>query len=104
MDSATKTISSFFALSAFAVAIVVGILAHNSPATVLSNALICMILCRIAGAFVGVIALRVVNAERQAYRAAHPIPDVNATLAMSADSGVAQPQPPADSTNSSQST
>lgn len=104
MDSPTKTISSLFALSAFAIAIVAGIIARNPPATVLSNALICMVLCRVFGALVGLAALRVVHAELHAFRAAHPIPDVNAVLAPPTDSGPLPSPPPALSTNSSQST
>jgi hypothetical protein len=104
MDSAIKTISSLFALASFAIALVAGILAQNTPATILSNALICMVLCRILGWFLGAAAVRVSEAELRAYHAANPIPDVSAALSIS----TSQPEAPSDdpvlSTKTSQST
>ncbi len=104
MDSAIKTISALFALSAFAIALVAGILAKNSPATILSNALICMVLCRILGWFLGAAAVRVSEAELRAYHAANPIPDVSAALSDSTSTLDAPHDQPVLSTKTSQST
>lgn len=56
-----KVVASVFALAAFAVAIVAGLAAQNTPARVLGTALVAMLLCHITGLFVGAIAERVVT-------------------------------------------
>lgn len=103
MDSAIKTISSLFALAAFGIAIVAGVMAHNSASTVLSNALICMVLCRVFGFFIGLAAVRVTSTEIAAFHAANPIPDVHAALSSSSDEPQISTLDPAVSTMSSQS-
>lgn len=104
MDSAIKTISSLFALSAFGIAVVAGIAAGNSASAILANALFCMVLCRILGGLIGIAAARVTASEIATFHAANPIPDVNAALSNSSEDPVAPSAEPNVSTKSSQST
>jgi hypothetical protein len=55
-----KTIASVFALAAFAVAIIAGLSAGNTPARVLGTALAAMLVCHIMGLVVGAVGERVV--------------------------------------------
>lgn len=102
MDSAIRTISSLFALAAFGVGIVAGVWAHNSASTVLSNALICMVLCRVLGWFVAQVAVRITEREIAMYHQDNPIPDVHSAMASSTEAAPLLVEPVAESTKSSQ--
>lgn len=53
-------IASVFALAAFAVAIIAGLAAQNTPARILGTALVGMFVCHLAGLCAGAIGERVV--------------------------------------------
>lgn len=72
---ATKVIAASLALSAFAIAIIAGLVAGNPARTILFNAVVCMILCQLLGMFIGVIAERAVTEHLAAYKSANPVPD-----------------------------
>ncbi len=55
-----KVIASVFALAAFAVAIIAGLAAQNTPARILGTALVGMFVCHVTGLCVGAIGERVV--------------------------------------------
>ena len=103
MDSAIKTISSLFALAAFGIAVVSGIAAKNSASTVLSNALICMVLCRVLGWFLGATAVKVATNEILAYHRNNPIPDMSTALSGGGGEAARTGGSESESTKSSQS-
>ena len=70
------TIAGFFALAAFAVAIVAGLASGNAAQSVLTRALLAMIVCYPIGFAVGLIALQLVNEHIDVHRAAHPTDEV----------------------------
>lgn len=64
----SKVIASIFALAAFAVAIVAGLGAGNTPARVLATAVGAMIVCQVVGLCVGAVGERIVNEHIQSQR------------------------------------
>jgi putative Mn2+ efflux pump MntP len=73
---ATKTIAVSLALTAFAVAVVAGLMAGNPAAHVLKVALFSMIVCHVVGVFVGMISEHAVSDYIAQVQRANPIPDV----------------------------
>jgi hypothetical protein len=61
MGSVTRVMAACFALAAFAVAIIAGLSAGNAPASVLSRAIIAMLLCYPVGFVAGLVCERVVS-------------------------------------------
>jgi hypothetical protein len=66
-------IATILALSGFAVAIIAGLAAGNTPTRVLGAALACMLICHLVGLGVGAVGERVVNDYLDAHRAANPV-------------------------------
>lgn len=62
-------------LSAFVIAIVAGLYAHNSAAHTLTTALFCMIACYLLGTLLGAISEHAVRAHLAAFRDKHPVPE-----------------------------
>jgi putative effector of murein hydrolase len=59
LESIGRPIGSCFALTAFAIAIVAGLLAQNDAVTVLGRAIVVLIGCRVLGAMFGWVLARV---------------------------------------------
>jgi putative Mn2+ efflux pump MntP len=74
----TKLIAAMLGLSAFAIAIVAGLAAGNDASRVLSQAIVCMVVCQMVGWGVGLAGERVVSEYLESYRAARPLPDAGA--------------------------
>jgi hypothetical protein len=70
----TKMVAAVFALCAFTVAIVAGMATGNPSEAVLTNALICLVLCHVLGLFVGAVGERALAETVAAHKAANPIP------------------------------
>jgi hypothetical protein len=66
-----KVIASIFALAAFAVAIVAGLAAGNTPARVLGTAVGAMVVCQVLGQLVGAVGEWVVNEHVTSERNRH---------------------------------
>ncbi len=64
-----RIIATSLALLAFTIAIVAGLLAHNTPLEILWRAIVSMIVCYLFGALIGTIALRAVDEHAEALRA-----------------------------------
>jgi len=73
---ATKTIAVSLALTAFAVAVVAGLMAGNSASQVLKVALFSMIVCHVVGVFVGMICEHAVTDHLAQMQDSNPVPDV----------------------------
>ena len=69
----SKLIASSLALIAFAAAVVAGLIVDNPATTIISRALIAMVLCYIAGAAIGAVAQRALEEHVDQYKRAHPI-------------------------------
>lgn len=89
MDRHVKVMGSTFALAAFSVAVVAGISAGNSGATVLFNAIIATFVCNAVGIVVGLCAQHVIAQHIESYKARNPIPSEGSTGAT--PSGTEQP-------------
>lgn len=72
-------ISTSFALACFAATLCYGIYNGNTWPSILTGALLAMLIAWIVGALLGSIALRSVNEHIKSYQNQHPIPDENAT-------------------------
>lgn len=70
--------ASLLALAAFAIAIVMGIVADNSEITTLQRALLAMFCCYLLGYAVGWIGQRAAVEHVQRYKQSHPIPSEDA--------------------------
>ena len=73
---ATKTIATSLALTAFAIAVVAGLMAGNPAGHVLRVAIFSMIVCQVVGFFVGMISEHAVSEYIVKVRQANPVPDV----------------------------
>lgn len=73
---ATKTIATSLALTAFAIAVVAGLMAGNPASHVLKVAIFSMIVCHVLGVFVGMISEHAVSEYIVQARRANPMPDV----------------------------
>ena len=69
----SKLIASSLALLAFAAAVVAGLIVDNPATTIISRALIAMILCYIAGSAIGAVAQRALEEHVEQYKRAHPL-------------------------------
>ena len=69
-----NTIAGCFALAAFTVAIIAGLAAANPAVSVLSRAIVAMLVCYPIGLMVGMIALRIVSDHVEAHEASNPLP------------------------------
>lgn len=72
---ATKVIAASCGLTAFAVAILSGLMVGNEAQTVLIRALVALVVGQVVGMVVGAIGERTVGEAMRAYQKAHPIPD-----------------------------
>lgn len=59
MESIGRPIGACFALTAFAIAIVAGLVAQNDAVTVLGRAIVALVGCRVLGAMIGRVFARV---------------------------------------------
>jgi hypothetical protein len=71
-----RVVAATFALAAFCVAAMAGLLVGNPPATVLLRALAAMGVCWLVGSIVGTIAQQLVSDEIAAHRVRNPVEDV----------------------------
>jgi len=71
-----RIIAATFALAAFCIAAMTGVLVGNPPAAVLLRALAAMGVCWIVGALVGEIAQHLVTRELAAHRLRNPVENV----------------------------
>lgn len=88
-----KVIAFVFAITAFALAIFVGMAAGDSAEAVLGRALLVLFVCHLIGLAIGGAITHVLNEYLRKYEAEHPIPDVvpvkNSNGAEPAGSGAA---------------
>lgn len=73
---ATKTIATSLALTAFAIAVVAGLMASNPAAHVLKVAIFSMIVCHVVGVFVGMISEHAVSEYIVQAKRTNPVPNV----------------------------
>lgn len=71
-----RVVAATFALAAFCVAAMAGLLVGNPPATVLFRAVAAMGVCWIVGSIVGTIAQQLVSDEILAHRVRNPVENV----------------------------
>lgn len=76
-----KVIAGCCGLAAFAIAVVAGLAADNPVDTILTRAMMGMILAWIIGGAVGMAAETAVNDALRSYKQANPLPDASAALA-----------------------
>lgn len=67
-----RTIAACLALTAFAVAVAAGLLAHNPAGLVLGRALIAMVVGKVIGLLIGLVGTRVVEDQLRAYVSSNP--------------------------------
>lgn len=67
-----RTIAACLALTAFAVAIAAGLLAHNPAGLVLGRALVALVLGKAIGLLIGHVGTRVVEDQLRAYVSSNP--------------------------------
>lgn len=79
-------IASSFALMSFVVAAIVGVLAGNTPSTIIGRAMLVMMVCWMLGMVLGGIAQKTVDAHIKAFKEAHPLPDETEGAAIAAPS------------------
>lgn len=72
MPQMVRTIAACLALTAFAVAIVAGILAQNPAGLVLGRALLAMVVGKVIGLMIGSVGTRVVEDQLRAYVSTNP--------------------------------
>lgn len=77
MDLLARTAGACLGLTGFAVAIIAGLAAGNSPARVLFAAIVSMLVCQIVGLGLGWVLGRVAREHVEAYRRANPIPVID---------------------------
>ncbi|MFI4898267.1 MAG: hypothetical protein ACIARR_10625 [Phycisphaerales bacterium JB059] len=73
-DSPTRTISAVMGLTAFSLALIAGWAVHNPLDTVLTRAIIAMVVCYAVGQVIGWAASLVVREHLAQHRAANPVP------------------------------
>lgn len=76
-------------LTAFVIAVLVGLDAHNAPAHILTTAIVCMIACYMLGTLLGAVAEHAVRAHMVRVRTQNPVPD--ALPAVVAETAAARP-------------
>lgn len=74
MKTATQMIATFMALTAFAIACVAGLIAHNPSNVVLFRSLGAMLACYFVGLILGTIGDYIVRQHIEGYRKTNPIP------------------------------
>ena len=67
-----RTIAACLALTAFAVAVAAGLMAHNTADVVLGRALLAMVLGKGLGLVIGLVGTRVVEDQLRAYVSSNP--------------------------------
>lgn len=77
----TRIIACSFSLIAFALALVIGLMAGNPTLRILQSGLAAGFVCLLIGAMIGRIAHRVIEDDIERYQEQHPIPDENDALA-----------------------
>lgn len=77
----TRIIACSFSLIAFALALVIGLIAGNPTLGILQSALAAGFVCLLLGAMIGRIAHRVIEDDIARYQQRHPIPDEQEALA-----------------------
>lgn len=88
----TKLIAATLGLCAFAIAIIAGLAAGNAAPRVLSQAIVCMVVCQMIGWGVGMAGERVVSEYLESYRAARPLPDAAAAAGSKSESQTIRPE------------
>lgn len=76
-----KVIAASFALAAFAVAVIAGLASGNPTRAILTDAILAMLACHLAGLFIGALMQRVINEHLDGYRAATPVPEIELPVA-----------------------
>ena len=76
-----KVIASVFALAAFAVAIIAGLAAGNTPASVLGTAVVGMLVCHALGLVAGTVGERVVMEHIEQMRSRSAVSETKAQAA-----------------------
>lgn len=69
-----RIIAGVFAMSAFSIALLSGLLVDNPASAILSRALVALLLCYVLGLVVGAICEYVVREHLERYKEAHPVP------------------------------
>ncbi len=77
----SRVIATCFALTSFAAALIVGLMAANPLLTILLRALFTMIVCYVIGLVIGMVAQSVVQKHIEQHKREHPIPGEEMTLA-----------------------
>ncbi len=75
-----RVIAGTFGMAAFAVALVSGLWVGNPAASILSRALVSLMLCYAMGTLVGAICEHVVREHLARYKATHPVPKADNAL------------------------
>jgi len=73
-----RTIAAIFALAAFAVAIMAGLMGGNPAPSILVRALLALVCCYPIGLAVGLVAQRLVREHVETHRETNPAPEVEA--------------------------
>lgn len=76
----SRVIATCFALTSFAAALIVGMMAENPLLTILLRALFTMIVCYAIGLIIGVVAQGVVQKHIEQHKRDHPIPGEDMAL------------------------
>lgn len=83
--SMVKVIAGCFSLAAFGVAVVAGLASDNPTLTILTRALICMIVCYPIGWLIGMICQRIIEDHIHIHKQANPAPDSLAEFPVSSE-------------------
>lgn len=88
VSTPSKVIAFIFALTAFAVAIAAGMFGGDPAESVLSRALVVLVVCQLVGTALGSTVNHVLNEYLKQYETDHPVPDVpSAPAAQGAGTG-----------------
>lgn len=60
-EVSSKVVATAMGLAGFAIAVIAGLHAGNPTATILTNAILCMVACQFVGLFIGSVGERVVR-------------------------------------------
>lgn len=87
-QAAGKVIAGCFALTAFAVAVLAGLLAHNTMLEILGRATIALVVCYPAGFLIGLVVEHVIAQHVRDHMASNPVPDSSILDSFEAEAGV----------------
>jgi uncharacterized protein YwlG (UPF0340 family) len=74
VQSPAKVVAGALGLTGFTVAIISGMAAGNDSSTVITAAIVSMLVCHLLGLGIGLAADRVLRAHVEEYRASNPVP------------------------------